>query len=1569
MVDWPRSKMDQLSKEFQAFAGRFSAVATDRLDRVDGGTYFSRLYQTNHTTDEEQRQIGTLLEELQLAMESPLLLAPPQGTVLHTGMAEGETSLALARLCVALEKCVFFGAEGSMPDFWRVLGGGASEGADARSPAAVSSGGDLDGFNGQGNNADVGSGSEEGGDTKTRGDRAPDPLAAVVGRLTRVHTGHARCRAWARGLLGVDGASAASELRKAVAAAVQLTRNVADGAAVGTGNEGQGDRALNDAIACLTPSEEQPVDLSNASHDANPDTGGGGGGDSPRSGNTQSVITVPLVAEEQIALSAFEHVHDAPSFAGPGSASTSPSQLPLWLRPGRQGASVVDELCRIVVELSVRLKEREQTVRPSLDHAWLDQENVAAVTTYTWPQFRRTKLRCYVRGAGLSAANGEYLPAERPEDGEGATVYGGDSSGGNCPGLSLIGPNGCNICCLHRPAAAAAAEEKTVIPGGDSAAVGAGKPGPTRRDRGAANEEDVRATQQAGPPTISAESPTTITPALVAQVWHLLVPAASSPELVSKRSAYYCLGDGPLPPSRGWRSAEATEAPAPVLGFATQEEDDGDVAGAGGIRIGREGPNRVKGEEEEADDTAALFRAAVLPPIDDERRVGVGELAAGGGSTSRGVGLSTVAARASVEAEGLLGGESSVADTAAVGSGRLKRRRKRQRPPELVGNAVLRTAEQNFSVLGEVAGRDRGGDCDDGGVSRGGGGGGGSDVRGGRAPGDDGDGAPPDCGGDDEAVAAFKAERWRLPSPSGELRSRVEKSRELLLRTMEEQRSMLASRRSQLQDQVTVAQRELQEVMQEPTEITAERLLSARPGLREQAEAEVAMARATAAGAGAGAAADGSGGSSKPMVPSLEELVAEKAEELRIRAQNRGHVDAAERLSFSSSSSSSSSPSSSSSSSSGHWVENDDQDQQPTARDLGAVLPAAVTADAGWPWPVAWLAAPPAPPPPPRDPEDWELGLEEGTFGFGVGVGAGFAGSSGHGDDFTEGAEDGADPPVPYSIEVAAVEVVDAEHLDEAHVEYVLRLVFHEVQEQQGKDAVSETPGVLDRGNDSRRSRRTKTTAVHSDDDRGAAELVALTTAAKGLLQRTRVLSKRLNSLCALHPQLMWELEEARRLRSKGEAEVEIAAESLDFPDPFELGTLEEKILRVHCDKLTPNFKANSPTRKLAARVGSYLSGLLRFLGVLEAVGEADVRSRMSRVLHDALSTCDRVGRKRRRGDFALGVRVRDIAGGKLGSGAGDEERLRVQRRRCMSCGRAIAAEFLGIKKDYFPCRYADGLFCRSYCHAEDRRVIPHRVVHHWDFVRHRVCKDARVFLDSTRFHPVFDLPALSPTLFTQQQSLRMVQSRRKQLHLLRRTIFFPVESKCVLGAQLFDKLLEGRVHLAVNPGLYSLEDLMSVKNGDLLHFLEETNEVLVAHVLGECHVCEGRAARVCEVCYIGQPVFPFQASLTPLARCPRCETLFHARCVAGNSAQRQTQQQQHSKSPSAAGVASSSSKRYTTAQPGGGSRKWRWPDHQSQAGGSKKKEPVDQDAEIGDNEFVCPKCKSVGVWEEVIGQ
>lgn len=129
-----------------------------------------------------------------------------------------------------------------------------------------------------------------------------------------------------------------------------------------------------------------------------------------------------------------------------------------------------------------------------------------------------------------------------------------------------------------------------------------------------------------------------------------------------------------------------------------------------------------------------------------------------------------------------------------------------------------------------------------------------------------------------------------------------------------------------------------------------------------------------------------------------------------------------------------------------------------------------------------------------------------------------------------------------------------------ASIQYVLRVLYHErTQEVWGSNnpipamtaptstTVPELP-----------SQERNESDISADGDQGTAELMSLVAGAKGLLQRTRVLSKRLNSLCALHPQLMWELAEGRRLRQEvEEARDGIEEEPLNFPDPFELGTLE----------------------------------------------------------------------------------------------------------------------------------------------------------------------------------------------------------------------------------------------------------------------------------------------------------------------------------------------------------------------------------------------------------------------------
>lgn len=112
---------------------------------------------------------------------------------------------------------------------------------------------------------------------------------------------------------------------------------------------------------------------------------------------------------------------------------------------------------------------------------------------------------------------------------------------------------------------------------------------------------------------------------------------------------------------------------------------------------------------------------------------------------------------------------------------------------------------------------------------------------------------------------------------------------------------------------------------------------------------------------------------------------------------------------------------------------------------------------------------------------------------------------------------------------------------------YVLRVIYREARVVHG------IPGATTSAEAEGGGRERSSHPTIPKDDPGAAEMLKLATAGRGLVQRTRVLSKRLNSLCALHPQLMWELEEGRRLRPEG-GEV---MEPLGFPDPFELGTLE----------------------------------------------------------------------------------------------------------------------------------------------------------------------------------------------------------------------------------------------------------------------------------------------------------------------------------------------------------------------------------------------------------------------------
>lgn len=472
--------------------------------------------QAVNATDNEQWQIDILLEEFQLATEASALLSAPEGSVLHIGAAEAGIGEALSRLCTALERCLFFGAVRSAADFWRLLefasGNDAIDSAEIYpvSSSVVKTGGDRDTKTGAGFNLE-----------HVQPQRSRQLIRTVSG-LTHVHSGHGRCRAWVRGLLSLDGESVEAELRHtaAVTARVMAISSERD-------KKMMPEQGLSESNDCATEADgsRHGADDPSVQHDAvsKSDTASGSG-DSKAPGLAASLDDAGNKG--------------AASSSSDQSRTILPHDLPLWLRTGSQGESILDDICMTLQDFQERLSDKALSVHSSLDHAWLDRENVAAAMTFTWPGFPRDHLRCYVNGAGVAVANGKYLPAESVVD------RGSD--------LVLMGPNGCHVC--RRASGSETEANCSNLPTADATV--------STIDQRRGDALDARRVKS----TIRRAR------ALPLLQWFIAVPVPQGGEV---RNVYYCQGDGPLPPCRGWRSIEAADEPAPVLVFGSSEEDLG----------------------------------------------------------------------------------------------------------------------------------------------------------------------------------------------------------------------------------------------------------------------------------------------------------------------------------------------------------------------------------------------------------------------------------------------------------------------------------------------------------------------------------------------------------------------------------------------------------------------------------------------------------------------------------------------------------------------------------------------------------------------------------------------------------------------------------------------------------------------------------------------------------------------------------------------------------------------------------------------------------------------------------
>ena len=183
-----------------------------------------------------------------------------------------------------------------------------------------------------------------------------------------------------------------------------------------------------------------------------------------------------------------------------------------------------------------------------------------------------------------------------------------------------------------------------------------------------------------------------------------------------------------------------------------------------------------------------------------------------------------------------------------------------------------------------------------------------------------------------------------------------------------------------------------------------------------------------------------------------------------------------------------------------------------------------------------------------------------------------------------------------------------------------------------------------------------------------------------------------------------------------------------------------------------------------------------------------------------------------------------DDQGGRL-SLKSDEELLRSQKARCLGCGEKLSIQwgFLGLDRNYQPCRYYGGLFCRKWCHADDRRQIPARQLLYWDHTAHRVSIQAAKFLDGLLKRPILILNIANPLLYEGVPALRLARNMRgRAVQLIERVLDSDSNGdKADVRETIMNSLGPDQVHLCLSKEVYSMSDLIGVQNGDVLASLE----------------------------------------------------------------------------------------------------------------------------------------------------
>ncbi|KAG8581646.1 hypothetical protein GDO81_007744 [Engystomops pustulosus] len=206
------------------------------------------------------------------------------------------------------------------------------------------------------------------------------------------------------------------------------------------------------------------------------------------------------------------------------------------------------------------------------------------------------------------------------------------------------------------------------------------------------------------------------------------------------------------------------------------------------------------------------------------------------------------------------------------------------------------------------------------------------------------------------------------------------------------------------------------------------------------------------------------------------------------------------------------------------------------------------------------------------------------------------------------------------------------------------------------------------------------------------------------------------------------------------------------------------------------------------------------------------------------------------------------------------------QNYRCAGCGIRIEPDY--IKRLRY-CEYLGKYFCQC-CHENAQSVIPGRILRKWDFSKYYVSNFSKDLLTKIWSDPLFNLHDINNAMYKKVKALEQVRLLRIQLMHLKNMFKTCRLAKGIL--ELFDSVPG---HLTEDLHLFSLNDLVAIKKGELAPRLKELVRLGTLHV-DKCMLCQAKGF-ICEFCQSDVIIFPFE--LTKCRRCEDCKACYHKHC------------------------------------------------------------------------------------------